>query len=81
MTFGEKLQALRKSRGWSQEQLAERIAVSRQAVSKWESEAAAPDTANVLEISRLFGKSESWARVTCHRARAKIAGRLKEGET
>ena len=37
MTFGEKLQALRKSRGWSQEQLAERIAVSRQAVSKWES--------------------------------------------
>ncbi len=37
MTFGEKLQALRKSRGWSQEQLAERIAVSRQAVGKWES--------------------------------------------
>ena len=60
MTFGEKLQALRKSRGWSQEQLAERIAVSRQAVSKWESEAAAPDTANVLEISRLFGVSTDY---------------------
>ena len=34
----------------------------------------------LAEISRLFGKSESWARVTCHRARAKIAGRLKEGD-
>ena len=60
MTFGEKLQALRKSRGWSQEQLAERIAVSRQAISKWESEAAAPNTANVLEISRLFGVSTDY---------------------
>lgn len=60
MTFGEKLQSLRKSRGWSQEQLAERIAVSRQAVSKWESGAAVPDTGNVLELSRLFGVSTDY---------------------
>ena len=60
MTFGEKLQALRKSRGWSQEQLAERIAVSRQAVSKWESEAAVPDTENVVELSKLFGVSTDY---------------------
>ena len=37
MTFGEKLQALRKAQGWSQEELAQRINVSRQALSKWES--------------------------------------------
>lgn len=36
MNFPEKLQKLRKERGWSQEELASRIAVSRQAVSKWE---------------------------------------------
>lgn len=60
MTFGEKLQILRKSRGWSQEQLAERIAVSRQAVSKWESEAAVPDTENVVELSKLFGVSTDY---------------------
>jgi hypothetical protein len=36
MNFPEKLQKLRKERGWSQEELANRIAVSRQAVSKWE---------------------------------------------
>ena len=61
MTFGEKLQALRKSRGWSQEQLAERIAVSRQAVSKWESGAAVADTENVVELSR----SSACPRTTC----------------
>ena len=37
MTFGEKLQALRRERGWSQEDLASEIPISRQAVSKWES--------------------------------------------
>ena len=37
MSFGEKLQALRKARGWSQEELAGRIHVSRQTLSKWES--------------------------------------------
>ena len=37
MTFGEKLQALRKARGWSQEELDTQINVSRQALSKWES--------------------------------------------
>ena len=60
MTFGEKLQALRKSRGWSQEQLAERVAVSRQAVSKWESGAAVADTENVVELSKLFGVSTDY---------------------
>ena len=55
MTFGEKLQTLRRARGWSQEQLAAQISVSRQAISKWEADAATPDTENVVRLSRLFG--------------------------
>lgn len=55
MKFGEKLQLLRKARGWSQEDLARQIKVSRQALSKWESGAAVPDTENVVALSRLFG--------------------------
>ena len=37
MTMGEKILNMRKARGWSQEELAERIGVTRQAVSRWES--------------------------------------------
>lgn len=55
MNFPEKLQKLRKERGWSQEELASRIAVSRQAVSKWELGTAVPDTDNIVQLSKLFG--------------------------
>ena len=55
MTLGEKLQRLRKARGWTQEQLAERAGVSRQSLSKWESDGALPDTANVITMADLFG--------------------------
>lgn len=47
MTFGEKLQKLRRDSGLSQEKLAEQLHVSRQAVSKWELGTAAPDTDNI----------------------------------
>ena len=57
MTFGEKLQRLRKEQNWTQEELAEKLMVSRQALSKWESGAAIPDTENVIQISRLFSVS------------------------
>ncbi|MBQ8555410.1 MAG: helix-turn-helix transcriptional regulator [Clostridia bacterium] len=55
MTFGEKLQHLRKARGWTQEELAQRVGVSRQSMSKWEGDAALPDTANVVVLADLFG--------------------------
>lgn len=55
MTFPEKLYSLRKSRGESQEQLAEALGVSRQAISKWETGAAVPETDKLLLISRRFG--------------------------
>ena len=60
MTFGEKLQRLRKARGWTQEELAQRASVSRQSLSKWESDAALPDTANVIALSDLFGVSTDY---------------------
>ncbi len=49
-----KLTALRKHNGLSQEALAEKIGVSRQAVSKWERGEASPDTENILALSKLY---------------------------
>ena len=60
MTLGNKLQKLRKERGMSQEKLAEELKVTRQAVSKWELDAALPDTANIIALSRLFGVSTDY---------------------
>lgn len=55
MTFAEKLKTLRKANGMSQEALAEKIGVSRQAVTKWETEGGIPDIENMISISKLFG--------------------------
>ena len=55
MTLGEKIVLLRRARSMSQEQLAEQLGVSRQAVSKWELDEAVPDVARVLALSELFG--------------------------
>lgn len=55
MTFADKLIKLRKKNGWSQEELAEKMNVSRQAVSKWESAQSVPDVEKLLALGRLFG--------------------------
>ncbi len=55
MILADKILALRKNKGWSQEDLAEKMNVSRQSISKWESAAAIPDINRILELSRLFG--------------------------
>lgn len=57
MNFSKKLQMLRKQKGYSQEYLAEQCGVSRQAVSKWESGNALPETDKLLYISELFNTS------------------------
>ena len=57
MTLGEKIKELRKARGLSQEELAEQINVSRQAVSKWELDLSLPDIDNIVQLSQLFGVS------------------------
>ncbi|MCI8934086.1 MAG: helix-turn-helix transcriptional regulator, partial [Clostridiaceae bacterium] len=49
-----RLVALRKERGFSQEELAAKIGVSRQAVSKWERAEASPDTDNLILLARLY---------------------------
>lgn len=60
MTFGEKLQMLRKEKGWTQEDLASQIGISRQALSKWELGSATADTENVIALSKLFGVSTDY---------------------
>lgn len=57
MTIGEKIQRCRKAQRMSQEELAGRLGVSRQAVSKWELNESIPDTENVIELGRIFGVS------------------------
>ena len=54
MNFSEKLSKLRKEKNYTQEQLAKLLGVSRQAVSKWESGTAYPETATLIEIGKLF---------------------------
>ena len=60
MTFGEKLYQLRTGKKMSQEALARKLGVSRQAISRWELGEVIPDTANVLAVSRLFGVSTDY---------------------
>ena len=55
MTLADKIITLRKKNGWSQEELAERVNVSRQSVSKWESGQSLPDIERLLILSEIFG--------------------------
>jgi len=55
MILADKIILARKRNGWSQEELAEKMNVSRQAVSKWESAQTIPDLEKILQLSRLFG--------------------------
>ena len=57
MIFADKLIQLRKKNGLSQEELADKVGVSRQAVSKWESAQSIPDIDKVIALSGLFGVS------------------------
>lgn len=58
--LSEKIINLRKSRGWSQEELAEKLDVSRQSVSKWESGISNPDLDKIVAMSTLFGVSTDY---------------------
>lgn len=55
MTLGERLKEYRVKEGLSQEQLAERLNVSRQAITKWENDKGIPDIDNLITISRMMG--------------------------
>ena len=57
MTLGEKLKSARKSAGLTQEQLAEKLLVSRQAITKWEADKGMPDIENLKQLSKLLNIS------------------------
>ena len=60
MILADKIIDLRKKNGWSQEELAEKLNVSRQSVSKWESAQSVPDMGRVVQMSELFGVSTDY---------------------
>ena len=60
MKLGDKILMLRKKEGLSQEQLAEKLDVSRQAISRWESGSALPDASNIRQLSKVFAVSADY---------------------
>lgn len=60
MIFADKLIQLRKKAGWSQEELASQMNVSRQSVSKWEGAQSVPDLDKIVRLSKLFGVSTDY---------------------
>ena len=60
MILADKIIDLRKKNGWSQEELAEQLSVSRQSVSKWESGMSVPDLNKIIAMSELFGVSTDY---------------------
>ena len=60
MIFADKLIQLRKKAGWSQEELAEQMNVTRQSVSKWEGAQSVPDLEKMLRLSELFSVSTDY---------------------
>ena len=60
MILADKIIEERKKNGWSQEELAEKLGVSRQSVSKWESAQSVPDLNRILNMSKIFGVSTDY---------------------
>ncbi len=60
MDFSEKIAMLRRQKNWSQEELAEKLMVTRQAVSKWESAQSMPDLDKIVQLSELLGVSTDY---------------------
>ena len=60
MIFADKLINLRKKAGMSQEDLALKLGVSRQSVSKWEGAQSIPDISKIIELSQIFGVSTDY---------------------
>lgn len=77
MSMGSKLAEARRKNNLTQEQLAERLGVTRQAVSRWESDTAYPETDKIVRMSRLLGVSCDWLLQDGEEAPAPPAGRLR----
>ena len=70
MTVGARIAECRKNKKISQESIAEALNVSRQTVSKWETDQAVPDTYNMIMLSKFFGVSVEY--IACGEAGAKV---------
>ena len=53
--IAQRLAEMRRAKGYSQEELAEKLGLSRQAVSKWERAESSPDTGNIIALAKLYG--------------------------
>lgn len=60
MNLAEKICTLRKRKGYSQEELAEKLGVTRQSVSKWETGEATPEVGKLIGVSKIFEVSTDW---------------------
>ncbi len=80
MALSEKLYTLRKKSGLSQEQLAEQLNVSRQAISKWESGASSPESDKLIAISNYFGVSLDYL-MKADNEQSKDTSQAAQGET
>lgn len=60
MILADKIIYLRKKAGWSQEELAEKMDVSRQSISKWEGTTSIPDLSKIIKLSQIFGVSTDY---------------------
>ena len=78
MKLSEKIAGERKKRGWSQEELAERLGVSRQAVSKWESGQSVPDLTKILGLSEVFGVTTDYLLKESEQGRSEAPGNAEE---
>ena len=60
MSIGERIYELRRKNGMSQEDLAEKMNVSRQSISKWESSQSVPEVEKIIQLSNIFSVSTDW---------------------
>ena len=60
MILADKIIDLRKKAGWSQDELASKLNVTRQSVSKWEGAQSVPDLEKIVQLSRVFGVSTDY---------------------
>ena len=69
MSIGERIMALRKERSISQVELSKRLAVSRQAVSKWENDQSAPDTLKLIQLAEVLDTDVEYLATGVHTTR------------
>ena len=68
MTIGKRISELRKKHGFTQEYVADKLQVSRQAVSKWEQDLTCPDSWNLIELAKLFDTTVEYLTLGCEKA-------------